>query len=556
MTILLNLMSGIALLSWGIYITKSGVLRTYGAFLNFYISKSLSSKFWYIKAILAGVFTTAVVQSSNATAMLVSSFLAKGIIELTPALTIMLGADLGTAIMARILTFNLSEVSPIFIVVGVFLFLYRRKNKAGKVGRILIGLGIILMALKIIVNSTAPIVQSSTMQIILNSLNNEYTLALIFGSLLAIICYSSLAAVLLTALISLSGGISLQTALCIVIGANLGSCILEILGATGQGIQAKRVMFGNTLFKLTITILILPFLNLICSYQTNIAINDFIIWFHVIFNTLVCFLLLAFVPLYSKILILCLPDDNNNTNNETQTIYLDTSNLDNSSLALSNAVRETLRLGGYLHEMLLLLKDGVTGKSNIKEQINSKFIIINQLASKIRIYLDDIEFDKSDDTSTRWHQVFSAVISAIHAADIICRMQNEINALNNNPIKNISAKSRSNLVNLINIVNTNLNFVLDILKKKKKYDYDNEQLRCKKDEFKALTDKCSVSELDNLSIDSYYNNSDVGALCIILISDLRQLNGVIFSIACSRFAVLQSKKYQDDLVKTIIKDDE
>lgn len=554
MNILLHLISGIAMLSWGIYITKSGVLRSCGASLNYFVSKSLASRFWPIKAAIAGLLTTALVQSSNATAMLVASFLSKEIIALTPALTIMLGADLGTAIMARILTFDLSAVSPILLIIGIFLFLSKRKSKAGKIGRIFIGLGIVLLALRQIVASTAPIVQSDTIKILLQSLNGEIALALIFGAFLAIICYSSLAAVLLTALIAISGHLSLHTALCIVIGANLGSCILEILGATGQGISAKRVMFGNTLFKLTITILILPFLNIITLLQKNIAINEFIIWFHVGFNSIVCCVLMPFVPLYSKLLIKFLPAPIELESNEAKPLYLDENTLDNPSLAVSNAVRETLRLGGYLHEMLSSLKDGVTGKSKIKDKIEHKFDNITELASSIRLYLDGVEFDESDDIAPRWHQSFSAVISTVHAADIIRRMYTEIDALNANPVKNVTAKSRSDLVKLINTVNENLSFALNAFMTGK--SDDTELINNKKIDFKKMTDSCSVRELDNLSLESQYTDSDLGALCIILISDLRQLNGIICSIANSKLAMLQIQNHQHNHEKTIIATDE
>ena len=196
MLTLLNLISGVAMLSWGIYMTKSGMLRTFGDKINVFLSKSLTSRLWMLNSMFSGVAITALVQSSNATAMLVSSFLSKNLIALTPSLVIMLGANVGSALMARILTFDLSFLCPVLLSVGIFLFLSRRQSKVGKAGRILIGLGIILLALEIIVSTTRPIAQSNTMQLILSSLSGEFTICIIFGALLAIICYSSLAAVI------------------------------------------------------------------------------------------------------------------------------------------------------------------------------------------------------------------------------------------------------------------------------------------------------------------------------------------------------------------------
>ena len=175
MLVLLNLLSGVALLTYGIYLVKSGVLRVFGSNLNALVAKTLQSKFWPVRAMATGVGITALVQSSNATALLVSSFLAKGVLSLTPALIIMLGADLGSALMARILTFDLSWLAPLFFIVGINLFLHKKSTKIGKIGRILIGLGIVLLALKTIVSTTAPLSQSETMQLILSSLDGVIT---------------------------------------------------------------------------------------------------------------------------------------------------------------------------------------------------------------------------------------------------------------------------------------------------------------------------------------------------------------------------------------------
>ena len=539
MHILLNLLSGVALLSFGIYLTKNGVLKACGSALNAYVARSLSSKLWPLRAVLAGLCTTALVQSSNATAMLVSSFLGKGLITLTPALTIMLGADLGTAVMARILTFDLSALCPIFIIIGVYLFLSKKKNKAGKIGRILIGLGIILMSLKLIVNSTSPIAHSATVELILDSLNGEIVFSIIFGALLAIICYSSLAAVLLTAILAGDGQLIFQTAIALVIGANLGSCLLEIIGAAGQGIAARRVMFGNTFFKLTITIFVLPCISYLEKLPINLNLQDKVIWFHVFFNLIVCCVLFPFVPVYARLLKSLFPDPPVPLDESTPK-YLNDSALENPSLAISNAVRETLRLGGFLHEMLSFFSDSLTGKSSLKSQIDLKLSQIETLSAKVRNYLDQIEFDDAD-LNARWHQVFTAVVSTVHAGDLIKRMQSEVNILNKSPDDNLSAHNRSDLIKLTKIVNENLAFALNAFMTGRESEID--LLFKHKNEFKTLTDKYSVRQLNKLLPESNGGN-DVGALILILISDLRQLNGIFCSLASSRWAQMSAKQQE------------
>ncbi len=260
MLTLLNLLSAIAMLVWGTHIVRTGIMRVYGANLRQVLSSSIEKK---PLAFVAGIGVTALVQSSNATALLVSSFVAQGLVGLGPALVIMLGADVGTAIMARVLTFNLSWLSPLLIFVGVILFLSRKQTRVGQMGRVAIGLGLIVLALELIVAAATPITQGYGVKVIFSSLTGDVMLDALIGALFAIISYSSLAAVLLTATLTASGVISLQVALCLVIGANLGSGLLVMLNTSGQNAAGRRVALGSLLFKLLGSALVLPFVSLI-----------------------------------------------------------------------------------------------------------------------------------------------------------------------------------------------------------------------------------------------------------------------------------------------------
>ena len=347
MLVLISLLSGVTLLTYGIYLVKSGVMRVFGSQLGALIARSLSGRLWPLKALLTGVGITALVQSSNATALLVSSFMQKGLVALIPALLIMLGADVGSAVMARVLTFDLSWLSPLCLIVGINLFLRRKSTRAGKIGRIIIGLGLILLALKTIVATTAPISQSETMQLILTSLEGEFTFAILMGALLAMLCYSSLAAVLITALLAAHGSLSLVTALYIVIGANLGSCVLEILGSLSQGVDARRVMTGNLFFKLTLALPCCIVLNATGAQTYGLELSSAVIWFHVIFNVALCLSMAPLTPWYARLLKGLFPDVPETQSGEIEPRYLDEQSLDNPTLATSNAIREILRCAGY-----------------------------------------------------------------------------------------------------------------------------------------------------------------------------------------------------------------
>lgn len=131
--------------------------------------------------------------------------------------------------MARVLTFDLSWLSPLLIFIGVIFFLGRKQTRAGQLGRVGIGLGLILLALELIVQAVHPITQANGVQVIFASLTGDIMLDALIGAVFAIISYSSLAAVLLTATLTAAGAISFPVALCLVIGANLGSGLLAML---------------------------------------------------------------------------------------------------------------------------------------------------------------------------------------------------------------------------------------------------------------------------------------------------------------------------------------
>lgn len=532
MLVLLNLLSGVALLTYGIYLVKSGVLRVFGSNLNALVAKTLQSKFWPVRAMATGVGITALVQSSNATALLVSSFLAKGVLSLTPALIIMLGADLGSALMARILTFDLSWLAPLFFIVGINLFLHKKSTKIGKIGRILIGLGIVLLALKTIVSTTAPLSQSETMQLILSSLDGEYTLAVIVGALLAMICYSSLAAVLITAMLASHDALSLTTALYLVIGANLGSCALEILGAISQGLSAKRVMFGNLFFKLTISLGCFIYLQLSLKLPNFLPLNELVIWFHVLFNFAVCFLLAPFTHFYGQLLLKIFPDPKNQEAIEDNApFFLDEQSLENPALATSNAIREILRIGGFLHEMLNLFKDSLTGKTGHSQKIANLSALIDKLCAEVKNYITNIE-PASRDHTQRWNQCLAAIMACIQASDLLRRLQEQISFVNHSQEYNLTAHGRADLIKLTTLVNEDLSLTLNALMTGQ--DKEIKAVFEHKKQFKEVSDRYSLKQLNHLSNSDYA--TDTGAIMLNIIADLRQLNGCFVAMAASTHA--------------------
>ncbi len=246
MQTLLNLLASVALLVWGTHIVRTGVLRVFGADLRRMLSKSVANRF---SALLAGLGVTGLVQSSSATALLTSSFVSQNLIALPAALAIMLGADVGSALMAQIFSLDLSWLSPLLILFGVIFFLSRRATRAGQLGRVAIGLGLMLLALQLVMLATKPITEAHGVRVIFATLSGDPMLDMLIGAAFSLLSWSSLAVVLITATLAATNVVSVPVALCLVLGANLGSGLLALIVNARMPGGGRRVAFGNLVFK-------------------------------------------------------------------------------------------------------------------------------------------------------------------------------------------------------------------------------------------------------------------------------------------------------------------
>lgn len=283
---LLNLLAAVALLVWGTHLVRTGVLRVFGANLRKILVHSMRNRF---TAALSGIGVTALVQSSTATSLMTSSFVGQGLVTLPAALAVMRGADVGTALMSVLFSADLSWLSPLFIFVGVVLFITRASTAAGRIGRVLIGLGLMLLALQLVVEATGPLFSSPPVLALLASLSSDVLLEITIGAALAIAAYSSLAVVLLVAAMASSNVVPLDVALGLVLGANLGSGLLAVLTTAKSAIPVRQVTVGNLVFKLLGVAIATPFVGLYLR-EVRPYISDatqLVVLFHLAFNVVV-----------------------------------------------------------------------------------------------------------------------------------------------------------------------------------------------------------------------------------------------------------------------------
>ncbi|HGJ5876054.1 MAG TPA: Na/Pi cotransporter family protein [Arsenophonus sp.] len=527
MLTLLELLSSVALLVWGTYIVRTGIMRVFGTDLRRILGQSIGKK---LQAFLAGIGVTALVQSSNATALLVISFVTQGLISITPAMVIMLGADVGTAIMARVLTFDLAWLSPLLILFGVIAFLSQKKNRVGQLGRIAIGLGLILLALQLIVNSAVPITNSSAIQAIFTSLSGDTDLALLVGAVFAMLTYSSLAAVLLTVTLSVAGLVPLYISLSIVLGSNIGSGLLALIGSSQQSGSARQVALGSLLFKLIGAMLVLPWIKQLAAWigQYNFNASEVVIYFHVFYNLLRCLVMLPFVEFMSRLCQRLVP----NTPEETEVFaprYLDKGALETPSLAIANAVRETLRMGDVVEQMVQRLAEVLNGNKIQRRYIGYLEEEIDMLHSSIKLYLAQIQqndLGKAD--SRRWAEIIDTALNLQQSATIISRMAIEIVKKVFDKQYVFSHEGAKELNILMERLQNNLNLAMSVFVSG---DIDNaRRLRRAKHRFRLLNQRYAYAHVERLHKQNV-QSLDTSNLHVSLLGDMKRLNSLFCAIA-------------------------
>ena len=548
MLTLLNLLSAVALLIWGTHIVRTGILRVYGSNLRRVLSQNMARR---PLAFIAGILVTALVQSSNATAMLVTSFVGQGLMTLTPALAIMLGADVGTALMARVLTFDLSWLSPLLIFLGVIFFLSRKQTRAGQLGRVGIGLGLIILALQLIVEAAAPITHAQGVKVLFASLTGDILLDALVGALFALVSYSSLAAVLLTATLAGAELISLPVAIGLVIGANIGSGLLAFLSTSMQNAAGRQVALGSLLYKLIGLLLIIPALGPLVKWMDslNFSPQELVIGFHLLYNSVRCLLMLPTVKPMASVCSWLLPL-REETNGHAQPRHLDPTALATPSLALANAVRETLRMGDLVDSMLDAMLGVLRGtQTAMTQQMRSLGEDVEGLYNAIKLYLVQMpREDLGEQDSRRWAEIIELAINLKLASDLIERMLRKVQQQKTAQRREFSEVGLEELTGLHTQLLANLRLGLSVF-----LSADPEsarQLLREKRRFRAQERRLAHAHVSRLQ-HKVVQSIETSSLHLELIADMKRLN----SLFCSSAYVVLGGSDTDALLIDSVPDD-
>jgi phosphate:Na+ symporter len=530
LTQLLNLLAAIALLVWGTHLVRTGILRVLGANLRKVLAQSVSSRF---KAALSGIGVTALVQSSTATALIVSAFVGQGLMGLPSALAVMLGADIGTSLMAVVFSRNLSWLSPLLIFVGVVLFIARQSSTAGRVGRVLIGLGLMLLALSLVRESASVLTQAPAVKALLASLSSDLLLEITVGALLAVLSYSSLAIVLLTATLASTQVIQLDVALGLVLGANLGSGLLAVLTTLHASIQTRQVPLGNLVFKVLGVVIVAPFVGL-WLHHAEPWLSDtatVVVVFHLSFNLLVALLFLGLTQVVAGWAQAWLPKIEKSTVTDRQR-HLDPSALATPSVALACAVREAMHQSDVVESMLLGVLEVIQKNDHqLAQDLQKMDDTVDELYSDIKYYLTKISReDLSQKEGQRWTDIISFTINMEQIGDIIERILKDIEDKKIRLDREFSQAGMAEITELHRRLVNNLRLGMSVFLNGNVRDA--QKLLEEKSRFRSLEHEYAASHLDRLTVNTV-QSIQTSSLHLDLISDLKRINSHICSVAYS-----------------------
>lgn len=417
---LVDLAGFIALLLWGTHMVQTGIQRAFGPKLRNILGMALRSRG---RAFLAGVGVTAALQSSTATGLMIAGFAGAGLVELMPGLAVMLGANVGTTLIVQMLSFDVAAFSPVLILVGVLMFRRDSSPQTHDLGRVFIGLGLMLLALHHLLVMLTPFEDVPSLRLLLGAISTQPLLAILLAAGVTWAVHSSVAVVLLIMSLASKGVVPPNAAFALVLGANLGTALNPILeGGSADDPAAKRLPIGNFLTRLVGVAIALALLPSIGVAMVTIVPDDArsVANFHLLFNLALAGLFLPVLTPYAALLTRMLPARVDPAD-PSRPLYLDPAARETPIVALGAAAREALRLADGLETMLDGAREALLDGQRKRIGTTRRFDdVLDRLNTAIKAYLTSIDPDElNEDDHRRLEEILIFSTNMEHAGDVL-----------------------------------------------------------------------------------------------------------------------------------------
>ncbi len=407
-----------ALLLWGLRMVRTGVQRAYGARLRRLIAAGMH-RLW--TAFAAGMGVTAMLQSSTATVFIAASCTEKGLVGTRAAVAVALGADLGSALLAQVLGLRVDWLPPALVLAG-FLAFATGSGARRDLGRAILGLGLMLLALHLVVAASQPLRESALLPVLVHALAGEPLLALLLAALLTALAHSSLAMVLVFSSLAAAGMLEPAVAVMMVLGVNLGAGVPALVATWGASAATRRMTLGNFMLR---ALLALP-LGLTADLwvpllpQSAVSPAQMVLLCHLAFNLGLVALALPVLGPVARLLDR-LVAERPGSPDEGRPRHLDEALIETGTVALAAAAREALRMGDMVERMLEGTMKAIAGDDRrLAEEVSRLDDEVDRLHEAIKLYLARVSREAlSDEEARRCFDIVAFTTNLEHVGDII-----------------------------------------------------------------------------------------------------------------------------------------
>ena len=389
MSFLVGLAGATMLLLFAVRMVRTGIERSFGASFQRVLTQNTN----LVRSSLTGMVLAMVLQSSAAVALLASGFLASGYLTFSSGLAVVLGGDLGSALVIQILSFKMDWLIPMLLAIGGWLFVTTEHKKGRQLGRILMGVAFILISLQFLRDAMDPVRESSFLPATADYLAGDFITAFIIGAALAFVLHSSLAAILMCVTLVQIGAIPFPAALSLLLGANLGSAFIPIWLTRGMTVEARRIPVANLMLRGSWALVALLGINLAIDPTVLMLASpgQSLVYAHIGFNLSLLVVALPFSRSFEAPISLLMPvklGTDLNMSEQEMTSALDPAALSNPKQSIASLKRELLRMTDLVDRMLRTALQ--LYESDDREQMlamRSQDEFVNSALSGIRSYV-------------------------------------------------------------------------------------------------------------------------------------------------------------------------
>ncbi|MFG5407017.1 Na/Pi cotransporter family protein [Piscinibacter sakaiensis] len=498
---LLNLLAAIALLVWSTQFLRAAILEGFGSRLRYLVARAVANR---ASAVATGMAITLVLQSGTATTLLVAGFVGQGILALPMALAIVLGADVGASLAAALLA----------------------------LGRGLVGLGLLLLALHLISDAAAALVHAPVMRALLATLADDAMLAVLTGVVLTLAAYSSLAIVLLTATLAAAQALPVSTACALVVGANIGSGLAAVLTLSRASVDGRRLALANLLCRLGGALVSAPLLAGILPSLPGpgLAPGSQVIGFHVAFNLGVALLFVAQTERLARMLRRWLAAPVDAVGPQVlPSFQLDPASLAVPRLAIAGAARLAVHQADVVETMLRGFVDALRGDDlQLSERMRALDDTVDALCSSIKHYLARLPRETlGADEARRLAEVLTLSINLEQVADMVEIALKRVEKKKIRAGRRLSAAGLHELCELHARLMDSMRLAVGVFLHRSVRDAW--ALSEMKQRFGELERACEAAHFDRLS-ERTPESMDTSSLHLDLINDLARMNSRVCAI--------------------------